>query len=52
MGGMTSKNSGFWPVLVQMFPPKSKFSVDQMPDLTGRVTIVTGAYLLNLSSEH
>ncbi|KAI0687004.1 NAD(P)-binding protein [Earliella scabrosa] len=42
MGGMTSKNSGFWPVLVQMFPPKSKFSVDQMPDLTGRVTIVTG----------
>ncbi|KAH8082451.1 NAD-P-binding protein [Cristinia sonorae] len=26
----------------QTFPPKSKFSVDQIPDLSGRVFIVTG----------
>ncbi|KAI8986260.1 NAD(P)-binding protein [Trametes punicea] len=29
-------------VLAQCFPPKSKFSVDQIPDLTGRIVIVTG----------
>ena len=29
-------------VVGQSFPPKSKFSVDQIPDLTGRVVIVTG----------
>lgn len=28
----------------QGFPPKSKFSVDQIPDLTGRVVLVTGMY--------
>ena len=27
----------------QSMPPKSKFSVDQIPDLAGRVVIVTGA---------
>ncbi|KAJ7025335.1 hypothetical protein C8F04DRAFT_1269226 [Mycena alexandri] len=27
----------------QSFPPKSKFSVDDIPDLTGKVIIVTGA---------
>ncbi|KAG5652887.1 hypothetical protein H0H81_003250 [Sphagnurus paluster] len=26
----------------QSFPPKSKFSVNDIPDLTGRVIIVTG----------
>ncbi|KAH9932785.1 NAD(P)-binding protein [Epithele typhae] len=26
----------------EMFPPKAKWSVDQIPDLTGRVIIVTG----------
>ncbi|KAI1790007.1 NAD(P)-binding protein [Ganoderma leucocontextum] len=31
-----------WPMATQMYPPKSKFSVDQIPDLTGRVAIVTG----------
>ena len=50
MGSLVSKNSGNWPVLVQMFPPKPKFSVDQIPDLTGKVTIVTGAYLVQLSA--
>ncbi|KAF9524290.1 NAD-binding protein [Crepidotus variabilis] len=27
----------------QSFPPKSKFTVDDIPDLTGRIVIVTGA---------
>ncbi|TBU43685.1 NAD(P)-binding protein [Dichomitus squalens] len=30
------------PVITQLYPPKPKFSVDLIPDLTGRVTIVTG----------
>ena len=29
----------------QTFPPKSKFSTDQIPDLTGRVAIVTGTII-------
>lgn len=28
-------------------PPKSKFSTDQIPDLTGRVIIVTGRATLS-----
>lgn len=28
----------------QAFPPKPTFSVEQIPDLTGRVVIVTGTY--------
>jgi retinol dehydrogenase 12 len=28
---------------VQLFPPKADWSVDQIPDLTGKVAIVTGA---------
>lgn len=28
----------------QSLPPKSKFSTDQIPDLTGRVVIVTGQH--------
>ncbi|RDX54720.1 NAD(P)-binding protein [Lentinus brumalis] len=39
---MPSKNSGIRPVLAQAFPPKPKFKVEQIPDLTGRVVIVTG----------
>ncbi|RPD56662.1 NAD(P)-binding protein [Lentinus tigrinus ALCF2SS1-7] len=42
MGGLVSKDSGIWPTIVQQFPSKSKFSVDQIPDLSGRVVIVTG----------
>ncbi|KZP21940.1 NAD-P-binding protein [Athelia psychrophila] len=30
-------------VLWQMFPPTPKYSVDEMPDLSGKVIIVTGA---------
>ncbi|KAI0747567.1 NAD-P-binding protein [Fomes fomentarius] len=43
MGGTTSKNSLFLgQFLTQSYPPKSKFSVDQIPDLTGHIIIVTG----------
>ena len=34
-----------WPAMQQSFPPKSKFSVDDIPDLSGRVVIVTGAWI-------
>jgi hypothetical protein len=30
-------------LLSQTFPPKSKFNVEDIPDLTGKVVIVTGA---------
>lgn len=29
-------------VVAQLFPPKSKFTTDQIPDLSGKVAIVTG----------
>ena len=41
MGASFSSN-GYGAIFAQFFPPKSKFSVDQIPDLTGRVAIVTG----------
>lgn len=28
----------------QMFPPKAKWSVEQIPDLSGKVVMVTGVY--------
>ena len=43
MGGLVSKDKGIWPTIVQQFPPKPKFSIDQIPDLSGRIVIVTGA---------
>lgn len=30
--------------IAQMYPPKSKWSVDDMPDLTGKVAMVTGTF--------
>ncbi|KAG6868970.1 hypothetical protein C0993_006492 [Termitomyces sp. T159_Od127] len=30
-------------ILTECFPPESRFSVDDIPDLTGKVVIVTGA---------
>jgi retinol dehydrogenase-12 len=30
-------------LISQSIPPKSKFSVDDIPDLSGKVIIVTGA---------
>ena len=32
----------FFSLIDQGFPPKSKFSVEDIPDLTGKVIIVTG----------
>lgn len=29
--------------LCEMYPPASKYSVDEIPDLSGKVVIVTGA---------
>ena len=29
-------------ILQQMFPPKTKFTTEDIPDLTGKVMIVTG----------
>ena len=39
-----------WQVLIQNFPPKPKFSVDQVPDLSGRVALVTGEPITAVSS--
>ncbi|KAI0341487.1 NAD(P)-binding protein [Trametopsis cervina] len=33
-----------WQLLYQSFPPTSKFGTDQIPDLSGRVCVVTGGY--------
>ena len=37
-------------VYTQSFPPKATFSAEQVPDLTGRVCIVTGKLLRSLDS--
>ncbi|OBZ71127.1 hypothetical protein A0H81_08821 [Grifola frondosa] len=43
MGNTWSEfKNNVWPAVLQAYPPKSTFSTDQMPDLTGRVIIVTG----------
>ncbi|KAI0738867.1 NAD(P)-binding protein [Daedaleopsis nitida] len=42
MGAAFSEMKVTLPAVAQMYPPKSKFSVDQIPDLTGRVVLVTG----------
>ncbi|KAK0205288.1 NAD(P)-binding protein [Desarmillaria ectypa] len=31
-----------WALISQMFPPKPKWSIDDIPDLTGKVVVVTG----------
>jgi retinol dehydrogenase-12 len=31
-------------LISQSFPPTSKFTVDDIPDLTGKVMVVTGGY--------
>lgn len=40
MGALNNYSS----VLCQSFPAKPTFNVDQIPDLTGRVIIVTGMF--------
>ncbi|KAI0642874.1 NAD-P-binding protein [Trametes meyenii] len=42
MGALISGLPHLGSVVGQALPPKSKFSVDQIPDLDGRVVIVTG----------
>ena len=42
MGGFLSQMKYIGQGLAQAWPPKPKFSTDQIPDLTGRVVIVTG----------
>ena len=33
---------GYWSVLVQTFPPSPKWTVNDIPDLSGKVVVVTG----------
>ncbi|EKM50635.1 uncharacterized protein PHACADRAFT_264008 [Phanerochaete carnosa HHB-10118-sp] len=42
MGGLLSHLRYLSYGLEQTFPPRPKFSADQIPDLTGKVTLVTG----------
>lgn len=49
MGALNNYSS----VLCQSFPAKPTFNVDQIPDLTGRVIIVTGMFrCFALKEEH
>ncbi|KAJ3997375.1 NAD(P)-binding protein [Lentinula boryana] len=34
--------ASFWTLFKQFFPPTSKWSLDEIPDLTGKVALVTG----------
>jgi len=43
MGGIFSYLGNILAVMRQSYPPPSKFSPDQIPDLTGQVMIVTGS---------
>lgn len=49
MGNAWSEFKKKLPALAQALPPKSQFSVDQIPDLSGRVVIVTGGHLSDFS---
>ncbi|KAI1793118.1 NAD(P)-binding protein [Ganoderma leucocontextum] len=42
MGALIPFLGNLYTLVLQAFPPKPAFSVDQIPDLTGRVVIVTG----------
>lgn len=44
MGGSHSTLKFVPTMLAQSWPPKSKFAIEQIPDLTGRVIIVTGTF--------
>ena len=41
--------ASFWTLLTQFFPPASKWSLDEIPDLTGKVALVTGGCRLSNS---
>ncbi|KAF7789134.1 hypothetical protein EIP86_000069 [Pleurotus ostreatoroseus] len=47
MGGFMSSARNYGATLEQAWPPKPRFSPEQMPDLTGRVVIVTGLFINN-----
>ncbi|KAI0800645.1 NAD(P)-binding protein [Fomes fomentarius] len=42
MGSAFSRLDGVFSFLAQAFPPKPTFKVDQIPDLNGRIVLVTG----------
>ncbi len=42
MGALLSFLGDLYAILSQAFPPRTTFSVDKIPDLTGRVVVVTG----------
>lgn len=49
MGGLLSQMRYVGYGLAQTFPPKAQFSPEQMPDLSGKVCLVTGAPVAQLS---
>lgn len=38
-------------VIDQNFPPQAKWSVDHVPDLTGKVALITGTFLVGYDYE-
>ena len=38
------------PIFRQSYPPEPEFSTKHIPDLTGRVVIVTGMYIISFST--
>ena len=44
MGTMMSNLNNGWQVFIQNFPPKPTFSADQIPNLSGKVALVTGSF--------
>ena len=45
MSALISYRGELCALFSQVFPPRAAFGVDQIPDLTGRVVIVTGQSL-------
>ena len=43
-GSLKAYATGLLPLILQAFPPRSHFAVEDIPDLTGKVVIVTGAF--------
>ncbi len=49
MGGAASNLWNVWSALSQFYPPKPQFTVDKIPDLSGRIIVVTGEHLYSVS---
>ena len=43
MGNLVTVTGQIPSAFAQSFPPKSRFTVDDIPDLSGKVILVTGA---------